>query len=160
MPPIRTPRATPLTIASAYPATNTCRLLRVAVRSWPERISSASAGTISIGDGSSSLPAGIDARCQASRNSANAIKRQPATVMRPSTPGRRRALVTSGAPADSAVRTSAMLVIADRRDRLSCPSLAEFRLVGDHAADALPQIGAPLDEFGRRTEVVGPPGTR
>src|SRR5205807_974796 len=138
-PPISMPSATPVAIARAYPRMKTCRLLSVAARSWPERTSSMNAGTTSSGEGSSSLPAGIDARCHTPRKITNAMTRQPTMLTRP------KALILEPAYAGR---------------RFVARKKTELGLVRDHAADAPPQVRTPLQELRGGPEVVVPARAR
>src|SRR5215469_8921955 len=137
----------------------------VAVSSWPVRSSSMNAGTMSTGDGSSSLPAGIDARCQSTRKTTKAIRRQTTMLIRPNGPERRVAPTAGIAAVGSMVSTltdggasaaRTVLAIAHRCDRFVRARQPELRLVGNHVADAAPQVGAPLDELGGGAEVIAP----
>src|SRR5213082_813222 len=118
---------------------------------------------MSTGDGSSSLPAGIDARCHKPRKTTSAISRQPVMLIRSARLGRRRAresgnAVDSAASTDAAGNTSAActLIMPYRCKRLVGERQAELRLVGDHAPDAAPEVCAAIDELVSGAEVVVP----
>src|ERR1051326_6837330 len=114
---------------------------------------------MSTGEGNSSLPAGIEARCHRSTNPASAIRRQRVTVMRPSTLRLTRGLsATALEPGERS--TSEAISVALMAGEVILYLLGarhpEFRLIGHRVADSGPQMGAPGDEF-RCGAIVGPP---
>src|SRR5438270_3736956 len=123
---------------------------------------------MSSGEGSSSLPAGMEARCQSARNAASAISRQPTTLIRPTNANRLGAAPTPGNAARSTGSTAGtgrasatrMLLAARGRERFVGARRAELRLVRDHTTDAPPQIAPPFEELGRRPKIVAPPRPR
>src|SRR5690349_19543290 len=102
----------------------------------------------------------MDARCQSTRNANSAINRHVTMLIRPRKLCRfRLARAVATVPmleAGSTAGTFSVFAALMLPNRRFARQGSEFRLIGNHPADALPQVRTQLEELGPRPEIVAP----